>query len=225
MQGRSLASDSVQLTISSVVPSFERQLRKAAELLEPEHFHWVGWNSPHGFTASETASSEIGADLISGLVGARVYGREASVVIDCGTATTLTVLNSRDHILGVAILPGLVTQLLSLTNSAPHLPKDVSLRPPDMPFGNDTEESLQSGILYGHAAGIEGLVCRYRKLLAPDKVRAIGCGGLYHRIASLCPSVEIEQTELVNIGCRVLAERVHAGGVSGTVETQRTFGP
>jgi type III pantothenate kinase len=225
LQKQDLLAESVHLTISSVVPPLEESLRQAAEVFNAGFFHWVCWDSAHGFTASESASSEIGADLISGLVGARVYGDEAFVVIDCGTATTLTLLNREDHILGVAILPGLVTQMLSLTHSAPHLPKEVSLRPPDAPFGNDTEESLQSGILYGHAASIEGLIQRYSTLLSPERLRAVGCGGLYHRIASLCPTVEIEEAELVNIGCRVLGGRAYAGGVSNPVETQRTFRP
>lgn len=221
----SVRADQVQMTVSSVVPALESVLKKSAETLKPAYFHWVDWRSPHGFTASETASLEIGADLISGLVGARQYGTEAFVVVDCGTATTLTVLNTENRILGVAILPGLVTQMLSLTQSAPHLPKEVHLHPPPEPFGNNTEEALQSGILYGHAASIEGLIQRYRRLLNPQKLRAIGCGGLYHRISSLCPTVEIEETELVNVGCRVLGARAYAGGVSEPVETQRTFGP
>lgn len=225
LKAAQVESDRVHLTISSVVPPLEQNLRQAAELLAPQFFHWVDWNSPHGFTASESAAAEIGADLISGLVGARVFGNEAFVVVDCGTATTLSVVDENDHILGVAILPGLVTQMLSLTASAPHLPKEVSLRPPRLPYGNDTEEALQSGILYGHAAAVVGLVERYAELLAPRPLRAVGCGGLYHRIASLCRCVEIAETELVNIGCRVLARRAHAGGGSNPVETRRTFRP
>ena len=217
--------DQAQLTVSSVVPALEGVLKESAASLKSAFFHWVDWQSPHGFSASQSASREIGADLISGLVGARQYGEEAFVVVDCGTATTLTVLNAEDRILGVAILPGLVTQMLSLTQSAPHLPKEVRLRPPPEPYGNDTAEALQSGILYGHAASIEGLIHRYRRLLSPQELRAVGCGGLYHRISSLCPTVEIEETELVNVGCRVLGERAYAGGVSKPVETQRTFGP
>ena len=220
-----VSTEQVQVTVSSVVPALESVLKKSATNLDSAYFHWVDWHSPHGFTASQSASLEIGADLISGLVGARQYGEEAFVVVDCGTATTLTVLNAEDRILGVAILPGLVTQMLSLTRSAPHLPKEVRLRPPPAPYGNDTEEALQSGILYGHAASIEGLLQRYRRLLSPQELRAVGCGGLFHRISSLCPTVEIEETELVNVGCRVLGARAYAGGVSEPVETQRTFGP
>lgn len=202
-----LAGD-VHLTISSVVPQLEESLKAAAESFDPLAFHWVNWRSPHGFKASESAKKEIGADLIAGLVGAREFVNTPLTVVDCGTATTLTLVDESNHILGVAILPGLVTQLHSLTQSAPHLPQDISLRPPTAPYGNDTEEALQSGILYGHAAGIEGFIARYQALFPHKKLTSLACGGLFHRISSLCPSIEIEEVELVNIGCRVLAREV-----------------
>lgn len=194
------------LSVSCVVPTLELTLRRASKLLTPKHFHWVNWESPHPFQASESARQEIGADLIAGLMGAREFGQQPLVVVDCGTATTLTLVDSRNYILGVAILPGLETQLKSLTRSAPHLPQEVSLQPPSLPYGNDTHEALQSGILYGHAAAVEGLLSRYRALFPEENLTALGCGGLFHRISSLCPSIEIMEMELVNIGCRMLLQ-------------------
>lgn len=196
----------VSLCVSCVVPTLELTLRRTSKLLTPHRFHWVNWESPHPFQASESARQEIGADLIAGLMGAREFGKQPLVVVDCGTATTLTVVDSGNYVLGVAILPGLETQLKSLTQSAPHLPQEVSLQPPSLPYGNDTHEALQSGILYGHAAAVEGLIARYRSLFPEEKLTALGCGGLFHRISSLCPSVEISETELVNIGCRMLLQ-------------------
>ena len=207
LSSRELTSLDVELSISSVVPQLQEALREAASQFSPRSFHWVSWESPHKFGAPESAQREIGADLIAGLVGAREVKTGPLVVIDCGTATTLTLVDSDNFVMGVAILPGLVTQLLSLTRSAPHLPQDVSLRPPQDPFGTDTEQALQSGILYGHSASIEGLIGRYQDYFPQEALVAVGCGGLYHRISSLCPSVEFEQAELVNLGCRILAER------------------
>ena len=213
LQEFQLQEEQCRLTISSVVPRLENNLRDAAELSDCPSFHWVNWNSPHGFTASESASREIGADIISGLVGASEFAELPFVVVDSGTATTLTVVDRSSHILGVAILPGLVTQMQSLTHSAPHLPQEVSLHPPPFPFGNDTEESLQSGILYGHAGSIEGILARYREQFKGQKLAALACGGLFHRISSLCPSIDVEKTELVNIGCRILSTRIGQEGL------------
>lgn len=193
------------LSISSVVPKLNQRLGETCEKLSPRHSHWVSWQSIHPFAASESAAREIGADLIAGLMGARELGKPPLVVVDCGTATKLTLLDQHDRIMGVAILPGLEVQLKSIAQSAPHLPKEVSLEPPPMPFGNDTPEALQSGILYGHAAVVEGMVARYRALFPQQRLTAFGCGGLFNRIARLCPSIDIEEMELVNIGCRLLA--------------------
>ncbi len=202
----------VSLCVSCVVPTLELTLRRTSKLLTPRRFHWVSWDSPHPFRASESARQEIGADLIAGLMGAREFGRQPLVVVDCGTATTLTVVDSSNYILGVAILPGLETQLKSLTQSAPHLPQEVSLHPPSYPYGNDTHEALQSGILYGHAGAVEGLLARYRTLFPQEKLTVLGCGGLFHRISSLCPSVELSETELVNLGCRMLLTQLGEEG-------------
>lgn len=198
-------ADELCLSISSVVPKLSPALLELAQNLGPRHCHWVSWQSAHPFTASESAAREIGADLIAGLMGARELGRGPLVVIDCGTATKLTLLDQTDRIMGVAILPGLEVQLRSIAQSAPHLPQQVSLEPPPLPFGNDTPEALQSGIMYGHAAVVEGLVERYRSLFPDRALTAFGCGGLFHRIASLCPTVDVQEMELVNIGCRLLA--------------------
>jgi type III pantothenate kinase len=202
-----LTSEGIHLAVSSVVPNLKSTLITAAEKLSPLSFHWVSWDSPHQFEASSSAKREIGADLIAGLVAARLRVTGPFVVVDCGTATTLTLVNQDNLILGVAILPGLVTQMHSLTHSAPHLPQEVSLRPPPQPYGNDTKEALQSGILYGHAASIEGILTRYRGMFAGSVMTSLACGGLFHRISSLCPSIDIEEVELVNVGCRVLAQR------------------
>lgn len=209
--------EETRLTVCSVVPTMELTLLQTAKRFDSSSFHWVTWASPHEFRAASSASSEIGSDLVAGLVGARCFVDGPFVVVDCGTATTLTLVDESNLVRGVAILPGLVTQLRSLTRSAPHLPQDIPLYPPSKPFGNDTEEALQSGILYGHAAGIEGLIARYRQMFPAGKLTAFGCGGLFHRISSLCPSVEIEQAELVNLGCRVLGTRAVGGSTSDSV--------
>ena len=214
---------SLHFSVSSVVPDLRAVLAETAKKLDAQTFHWVDWGSPHPFQASASARSEIGADIIAGLVGATLYCQPPFAVVDCGTATTLTLVDENHMILGVTILPGLLTQMQSLTRSAPHLPQDVSLEPPPMPFGNTTEESLQSGILYGHAASIEGLLARFQALFPQAKVRALACGGLFHRIESLCPSIDFIVPDLVNIGCKTLAAKRIPPSLAGT--SSQAVGP
>lgn len=202
---QALTPPDVHLAISSVVPDFHQSLKEAAHALGARSFHWVDQNSPHGFELEESVRKEIGADLIAGLVGARERAQGTVVVVDCGTATTLTILSGDDRVKGVAILPGIVTQIRTITGSAPHLPEEVDLQIPELPYGTDTAQALQSGILYGHAEAVEGLLRRYAESEGPLSV--FGCGGLFHRIATLCPSVTCQESLLVNEGCRILAKR------------------
>ncbi len=211
LKAQGLAPGEVHLSISSVVPDFHQTLQAAAEQLSPLSYHWVDQSSPHGFQLSDSFRREIGADLIAGLVGARERTPGTLVVVDCGTATTLTVLSAEDLVKGVAILPGIVTQVRTITGSAPHLPDEVSLTIPPVPYGTNTVEALQTGILYGHAEAVEGLIRRYREL--EGDLTVFGCGGLFHRIAPLCPSVAHQEALLVNEGCRVLSLRQLQEGV------------
>ena len=202
-----LTLSDVHLTISSVVPDFHLFLNEAAQTCPVLSYHWVNSDSPHQFQLDSSVRKEIGADLISGLVGARSMAKGPLVVIDCGTATTLALLDKRDSIVGVAILPGIVTQIRTLTDSAPHLPDTLDLKTPRLPYGVNTVEALQSGILYGHAEMIEGFVRRYQAMFEGEALSVFACGGLFRHIADLCPNVEHHTDILVNVGCRVLGNR------------------
>lgn len=202
-----ISSPEVHLSIASVVPDLDRTLQEAAQQFQPSSYLWVDSDAPHGLKMKPSIRKEIGADLIAGLVAARSQTVGPLLVVDCGTATTLTLLSHEDEILGVAILPGLVTQLRALTKSAPHLPTEIAQQAPDLPFGTDTVEAIQAGILYGHAEAIDGLIARYRTMFEGQKLSVFGCGGLFHRIAALSPSVDVSEALLVNVGCRILCQR------------------
>jgi type III pantothenate kinase len=203
----------LQVCISSVVPDYNLLLRKAGQTLGGERFHWVDASSPHGFTMLESVRREIGADLIAGLVGARSKTSGPLVVVDAGTATTLALLSAEDHVVGVAILPGLKTQIKMLMEKAPHLADSIRVEIPEHPFGTNTVESIQSGIMYGHAQTIEGFVQRYRRLQGFENCTVFGCGGLFTTIASLCPGVDRSEAHLVNDGCLILSQREGQEGV------------
>ena len=202
-----LARESVHLCISSVVPDYNGLLKEAGQSFGAASFHWVGEGSPHGFSMLESVRLEIGADLIAGLVGARGKSSGPLVVVDAGTATTLALLRADDHVLGVAILPGIKTQIKMLMEKAPHLADSIAVAIPPNPFGVNTIESIQSGIMYGHAATIEGFVQRYRQLPEMSGCTVFGCGGLFTTLASLCPGVDRSEAHLVNDGCLILSQR------------------
>lgn len=197
----------VHLCISSVVPDYNVLLQEAGETMGVASFHWVDVNSPHGFRMLDSVRREIGADLIAGLVGARSKTAGPLLVVDAGTATTLTLLSAGDEILGVAILPGIKTQIKMLMEKAPHLADSVLVEIPDAPYGTNTIASIQSGIMYGHAHMIEGFVRRYRAIAGLESCQVFGCGGLFTTIARLCPGVDRVESHLVNDGCLILSQR------------------
>lgn len=200
------------LAVSSVVPDYNSLLQEAGHAFAPRSFHWVGVDSPHRFTMLSSIRKEIGADLIAGLVGARGKADGPLIVVDCGTATTFALLSADDRVLGVSILPGIKTQIKMLMEKAPHLAESVVVTIPSKPYGTNTMESIQSGIMYGHAHMIEGLIERYRRLPGWENCTVFGCGGLFTTIAELCPGVDTSEALLVNEGCLILSQR---GGQEG----------
>lgn len=203
-----LLPQDIALAISSVVPDYNDLLQSAATSLNCASFHWVSGDSPHGFHMLESVRHEIGADLIAGLVGARWKCSGPLVVIDAGTATTLALLSSDDEITGVAILPGLKTQIRTLMEKAPHLAERIAVSAPTHPYGTNTTEAIQSGIVYGHAYLVEGFIQAYRQLPGFHHLTALGCGGLLTTFSTLCPSLAFQEAHLVNDGCLILSERL-----------------
>lgn len=200
------------LSLSSVVPDYNDLLIEAARYLKGNAFHWVSVDSPHGFSMEASVRHEIGADLIAGLVGARSKYSGPILVIDAGTATTLAILTENNYIQGVAILPGVKTQIKTLMEKAPHLADSVLAQVPSYPYGTSTVQAIQSGIMYGHAYMIEGFIQAYRNLPGLDKLQAIGCGGLFATFAQLCPSISKSEPFLVNDGCLILHLRQEQEG-------------
>src|SRR5690606_26688632 len=102
LRPRGLDPTSVHLCVPSVVPDYNGMLQAAGASISAASFHWVNAWSPHRFKMRASVRQEIGADLIAGLVGARGKSDGPLVVVDCGTATTLSVLGADDQVLGVA---------------------------------------------------------------------------------------------------------------------------
>ncbi len=122
----------------------------------------------------------LGSDRIASASGA-FAGRPASemgpvAVLDFGTATTISVVDSGGNFLGGTISPGLITSYEALTNAAAGLP-GIGLAYPKKPIGEDTAEGLESGVILGHAAMAEGLLGLAEGQLGA-KLRAVATGGL-----------------------------------------------
>lgn len=147
---------------------------------------------------------EVGADRIANAVGAYdLYGGPA-IVADLGTATTFDVITAEGGYLGGAIIPGVEISMEALFQRAALL-RRVELVEPRNVIGRNTMESLQSGIIYGYASLIDGMVRRIEDELGD--AHRIATGGL---AALICPHAEtIEHNEpwLTLHGLRLVYER------------------
>jgi type III pantothenate kinase len=120
----------------------------------------------------------LGADRLAGALGARVlYPRRHIIVVDCGTATTVTALHRDGIILGGAILPGIGLWPAALAARTAQLP-EVSPDRPRRAVGRTPEEAVRSGIFHGHAGAIREVVGRVRsEAFGRAPVVIIGTGG------------------------------------------------
>ena len=148
----------------------------------------------------------VGADrLCNAIAGFAAYGGPL-IIIDFGTATTFDVIAENGDYLGGVIMLGIESEAAELHRRAAMLPK-IDLHFPKTIIGKETTASMQSGVLYGTADAVEGMVKRIRNELGRD-VRAIATGGLSGLIAPSCPSIEKCEPLLVLDGIRLIYEKV-----------------
>jgi type III pantothenate kinase len=154
--------------------------------------------------------STVGADRICNSVAAWYYTSQPSIVIDFGTATTFDIVGNNGDFLGGVILPGLQTAHRNLHQSAAKLPK-VELVFPDKVIGDSTETALQSGILHGTLAQIEGLVLRIRQEMKQrgvvSDVRVLSTGGFGRMMVRRSSIIDVHLPFLVLFGLALLYER------------------
>ncbi|MCX6003564.1 MAG: type III pantothenate kinase, partial [Chloroflexi bacterium] len=118
---------------------------------------------------------EAGADrIVNTVAGFRLYGGP-SIIVDLGTATTFDVISKEGDYLGGAIAPGLVISAEALFSRTAALPR-IQLTHPQKAIGTSTISAMQSGVMFGYAGLVEGIVTRIEKELG-EKATVIATGG------------------------------------------------
>jgi type III pantothenate kinase len=151
---------------------------------------------------------EVGADrVLNALAAAHLYGGPA-VVVDFGTATTFDAVSVRGEYVGGAIAPGIEISVDALGARGAQLQK-VALARPRSVIGKNTVEAMQSGILYGFAGQVDGIVERMAAELSPDpdKVTVVATGGLATIVLDEASSIDVHEPWLTLIGLRLVYER------------------
>ena len=147
----------------------------------------------------------LGADIITGCVGALADYGAPLVVIDMGTATTVVVVDGDGNYRGGAIIPGVKLGLRALTAGTSLLP-DLSVVAPGKCIASLTEDAMLSGAVYGSAAMLDGLVERMEDELG-QKMTVVATGGLAGCIVPYCKRTVAYEPELLLKGMAVLYEK------------------
>ncbi len=127
--------------------------------------------------------------------------------MDFGTATNFDVVNARGEFVGGAIAPGLMLAAEALISRAARLYR-VELVQPKEVIGRNTMTNIQSGVVYGYAGLVDGLVERMRRELDGD-VRVVGTGGLAGQMREVCRSLQEINLDLRLEGLRMIWEHAH----------------
>jgi type III pantothenate kinase len=148
---------------------------------------------------------EIGPDrLVNAVAGyARVGG--PCVIVDFGTAVTHDIVSAEGEYLGGVIFPGVEISLEALSERAAALPK-IDLIEPRTLIGKSTVDAIRSGVLFGFAAMVDGIVARLREQLGAE-TKALATGGLAALVVPYCDSIDVVDDQLTLTGLRLIWER------------------
>ena len=191
--------------ISSVVPPLNATLISAVEKICGKTPMLVGSGMKTGINIIMDNPKSVGADRIVNAVAAVQEHKPPLIIIDMGPATTLCAIDQNGAYVGGAILPGLRVSLDALRAKTAQLPA-ISLDIPHHVIGKNTIDSMRSGIMYGNAAMLDGLIDRMSEELG-GKPTVLATGGLSQFVAPLCRHKIICDDTLLLKGLLILYEK------------------
>lgn len=172
------------MIISSVAPAVTKSLAKALKLLSGKDPLVVGTFST-GLDLHAIPGGMIAPDLEVAAVAAKELYPLPSIIVDMGTATTVTVVDSKGAYIGGAILPGVGTSLNALVSGASLLP-DIDIVAPKKAIAVETTPSMQSGLVYGAAGAIDGIIDHFVEEMKEPYGSIVCTGGLGKLIGKYC---------------------------------------
>lgn len=170
--------------ISSVVPSVTHTVQDAMARLTGKPVMVVGPGIRTGLKILLDNPAQLGSDRVADAVAAIHDYPCPLIIVDMGTATTISVVDKDKNFLGGMIIPGLRVSLDSLTMRTSQLPK-ISLDPPKRVIGSNTIDCMRSGIIYSTASSIDGTIERIEEELG-EKCTIVSTGGLAKTIIPYC---------------------------------------
>ena len=199
------AEDIQDCIISSVVPQVTRSLSEAVKMLTGVEPMVVGPGIRSDLTVRLDDPATLASDLLVAAVGALDVYEPPLILIDMGTATTVTVLDGEGAFRGGAIIPGVQLSLSALASHTSLLPA-VSLDAPPHAIGTNTGDCMKSGSILGAALLLDGMIDRMEAELG-QKATVVATGGLARCIVPICTHEILLNEDLLLYGLAVLYEK------------------
>ncbi len=191
--------------VSSTVPQLGPQWLEMTERYLGHEMLVVGPGFKTGMPLRYDNPREIGADRLVNAVAAYERTQGACIVVDFGTAITYDPVSAEGEYLGGIISPGVEISVEALASRAAKLPK-VDLEPPRALIGKSTIEAIRSGVIYGFAAMVDGIVARLLEEMGEETATIATCG-LAHHIVPFTERIDEIDDLLTLEGLRILFER------------------
>jgi type III pantothenate kinase len=197
------------VAVASVVPQLNYTLKRMAEV----YFHltplFIDNAVDTGLTILYDPPSDVGADRICDAVAAMHKYDTPCIVVDFGTATNFEVIEDGGRYLGGVITPGISISTDALFARAARLPR-VGIERPHKVIGDSTVSAIQSGLYYGYAGLVDGILRRMIEELG-RRPRVVATGGLAPLVVDSCRSIGEREPDLTVHGLRLAFERHQAG--------------
>lgn len=190
--------------VSSVVPPLGAQYEQLAERYAGAGFLAVGPGVKTGMPIRIDNPLEVGADRLVNAVAAYERFKSACVVVDFGTGINFDAVSEAGEYLGGAIAPGLEISLTALVERAARIPR-IDLEEPETAIGRSSRAAIQSGVVFGFAGLIDGVVRRIEDELG--EVRLLATGGLASSIVPFTETIDEVDEMLTLKGLRLIHER------------------
>lgn len=188
--------------LSSVVPPLTGCVKRAAEKLLRKSIKVVGPGLKNGLRIKTDNPAQLGSDQVVNAVAALAEFKPPLIIVDMGTATTISVVNQEGAYIGCLIMPGLLVATESLVHHTAQLTQ-ISLEKPKRLIGSNTIDCMKSGALFGHASAVDGIIDRIEKELAVS-CTVVATGGLAPLVVPLCTHRMILEEELPLKGLQII---------------------
>jgi type III pantothenate kinase len=196
------------IVLSSTVPQLVREYEAFAERWAGAELLVLGPGVSTGVPIRYDDPREVGPDRIANSVAARERYGAPAIVVDFGTSTNFDVVNAAGEYVGGVLAPGVEISMDALFARAARLTK-VPLVAPERVVGKTTTGGLQSGLVYGFASLVDGMVERIRDELEAPDAPAIATGGLAELIAPHTRTISRVDLDLTLEGLRLVWARNH----------------